>query len=169
MRELKNAVEFNTVFVTKNNLISKICTYIYLCEKWNITRRNLYFDDDESPEYKRLGNIIYTLQHMYYVVNNEGIHAVLPELLRTLCTTYYKNGWLNYELISFVESNVEYLKLNNIFGDRSSFDDIIFAVHEYLTKNNITNQERFNRIKNILKPILNEYTPNSELPHFNIG
>ena len=59
---------------------------------------------------------------------------------------------------------IEKLKENGI-----DCRDIVLALYEYITKNNIANQERFTRIKNTLKPLLNEYTPNSELSHFDIG
>ena len=60
--------------------------------------------------------------------------------------------------------------MDHIFGKNSDTDNqnIIVAFYEYFIKDNI-NQQRLKLIKETLKPILDEYTPNPQLPHFDIG
>ena len=95
---------------------------------------------------------------------------VTEELLKSLCKTYLEKNWLNGRIINTIESNIDYIKLNNYFGNNSyKLKDIVFALYEYVTKHNISNKKRLNIIKETLKPILDEYTPNQQLPHFNIG
>ena len=168
IRNFKNAIEFNTVFTEKNNYISKICTYRYLIEKWNIYDLYLYtnFDDEVISD---VTSLIYKLKgYTQALIYSES--EIFRELFTTLCTTYYNNNWLNYNIINRLESNLPYIKLNNLFAGWSTQElkTVVLAFHDYVTKNNLSNVERFNRIKNILKPILDEYTPNQELPHFNI-
>ena len=169
LREFNNAVEFNTVFTEKNNIVSKICTYIYLIEKWNIHSSTLYFDNDSLFNDSKLYNLIYKLNFYY---NRLQYHQseTIKELINILCKTYFENNWLNYTIINTIETNIPYIKLNNYFNNnKSKLKDIVFALHEYITKNNISNEDRLKLIKETLKPLLDEYTPNSELPHFNIG
>lgn len=171
LRELKNAIEFNTVFVNKNNIISKLCTYAYLIEKWGLGYQILHFSqqDRKISMYNELDILLSRLQQINFYIDRYS-PSNFPELLKILCTTYYKNNWLNYRIITLIESNIDYIKINNFFKENGTdCRDIVLALYEYITKNNIANQERFTRIKNTLKPLLNEYTPNSELPHFNIG
>ena len=168
IRNFKNAIEFNTVFTEKNNYISKICTYRYLIEKWNIYDLYLRTNFDDEVIYDIVTLIRKFKGYTQALIYSES--EILKELFTTLCTTYYNNNWLNYNIINRLESNLPYIKLNNLFADWSTQElkTVILAFHDYVTKNNLSNVERFNRIKNILKPILDEYTPNQELPHFNI-
>lgn len=167
LRELKNTIEFNTVFTEKNNIISKICTYVYLAEKW--------FNDDMSYSYytnnflgvNKIYNIIYDIKRFRSALTRYNVDN---ELLKLLCKTYLNKGWLNYTIINTIETNIDVIKFDSVFaktGD-SHLKDIIIAFYKYVTKNNI-NQENLKIIKETLKPILNEYTPNTELPHFDIG
>lgn len=167
LRELKNTIEFNTVFTEKNNIISKICTYLYLAEKW--------FNEDMSYSYytnnflgvNKIYNIIYDIKRTRSALTRCNVDN---ELLKLLCKTYFKNGWLNYTIINTVETNIDVIKFDSVFaksGD-SRLKDIIIAFYKYVTKNNI-NQENLKIIKETLKPILDEYTPNTELSHFDIG
>lgn len=167
LRELKNTIEFNTVFTEKNNIISKICTYLYLADKW--------FDRDISFNYytndllntEQVYNIVYTIKRYKSTLNCNNVDN---ELLKLLCQTYLEKGWLNYKIINTIETNLDVIKFDKIFTDfnDSNLKNIIIAFYEYITKNNI-NQEKLKSIKETLKPILNEYTPNTELSHFDIG
>ena len=58
--------------------------------------------------------------------------------------------------------------MNNLFSTTYEhvYKLITLAFTDYVTKNGISNKENFNTIKEILKPILDEYTPNQQLPHF---
>lgn len=163
IRELPNTVEFNTIFTEKNNLISKVCTLIYLSEKWNITR--LSFCDVD----KKFKSLVYSIIRCKNKIN-ETESSVIEELMTTLCKTYYNNNWLNYKLIYELESNKQYLKINDLCSEwvYDDFKNAVFAFYEYMTKTNLSNLKRFNEVKNKLKPILDEYTPNQELPHFNV-
>ena len=167
LRELKNTIEFNTVFTEKNNIISKICTYLYLAEKW--------FNEDVSYSYytndflgvDKIYNAIYDIKRFR---NNLKYGDADNELLKLLCKTYFKKRWLNYTIINTIETNIDVIKFDSVFaktGD-SRLKDIIIAFYKYVTKNNI-NQENLKTIKETLKPILDEYTPNTELSHFDIG
>ena len=168
LRELDNAVEFNSVFTKKNNVISKICTCVYLCEKWNIKRNNIgYVDYIKTTSFKELTNILSTLTRCYSNLLEYNT-SDYEELLKILCKTYLKNNWLKYDIISTIETNKEYIKLNNLFSTAYEhvYKSITLAFTDYVTKNGISNKENFNTIKEILKPILDEYTPNQQLPHF---
>lgn len=167
LRELKNTIEFNSVFTEKNNFISKICTYVYLSEKWCKPNMLYYCYDHELINKENSRNILAKIK----LYNRQLLETHADnELLKLLCKTYFEKGWLNYRIINTLESNIDYIKLDHIFGKNSETDNknIIVAFYEYFIKDNI-NQQRLKLIKETLKPIFNEYTPNTELSHFNIG
>ena len=169
LRDLDNTIEFNTVFTEKNNIISKICTYIYLVEKWKINGSSLHFENDDLFKDSKLYDLLYKLM-LYNRRLGYSQSDVTKELVESLCKTYLEKNWLNGKIINTIESNIDYIKLNNYFGNNSyKLKDIVFALYEYVTKHNISNKKRLNIIKETLKPILDEYTPNQQLPHFNIG
>lgn len=167
LRELKNAIEFNTVFVKKNNIVSKICTYVYLVEKYNIEHNSSYWCDElvGNKDFKRIINTIVYCKRNLLEYNNK-----CEELLKYLCKIYLDKNWLNYNIINKVEAFAPYIRLINIFNARnfSYIETLMVAFYDYVTKNKIS-VSRFIEIKEILKPILNEYTPNQKLPHFDVG
>lgn len=167
LRELNNTIEFNTVFVEKNRLISKICTYIYLREKWKIDNNSI--DSDIVKHIAGFYNTLRDITNYYYnlvIRSNDDTN-----LLKLLCKTYLDKGWLNYTIISLIESNIQYIKLNNLFNSSARYEwqEIVTASYRYITKDNISNKKQFDSIKEILKPIIDEYTPSPQLPHFDIG
>lgn len=169
LRNLKNCVEFNSIFTKKNNLISKLCTYIYLAEKWSTNKNFLNFTNIEFvkqfADFSKYMDKLVRIGHTLYYCYDTERHS----LLKDLCTIYYKKEWLNYNIINIIEENKQLLSINRFINEYGRPTcDIIYAMVAYFTKNGLSNQKQLKQIKETLKPILYEYSPNQKLPHFDV-